>query len=83
MLDFFIMLILGMLTLFAILEIYTRTVGRWFANRTIYKACIEMEKMDNYLLDPDIDVTAVAKLNAIDGNLPITQISPRDIKDSK
>ena len=82
MLDFFIVLILGMLSLFAVLEIYSRTVGRFFANRMMYKACVEMEELDSFhseptSLDPDINVVQMAEAN---NSLPITLITPKDRK---
>jgi hypothetical protein len=75
MLNFFLTLTLGMLGLFLLLEVYNRTVGRWFANRSMYKHCKMIEDMENNMLNPDIMIDGPVTKQSLDPDLKVVDYS--------
>ena len=54
MLEFFVILTLGMMSAFAVIEIYSRTIGRRYANKKLAAYCNELEEYDEFNLNKDL-----------------------------
>jgi hypothetical protein len=54
MLNFFLSLTFGMLCVFAALELYSRTIGRFLANRRIAKLDEQFEMANEFDMNADV-----------------------------